>query len=1809
MGMELFEAYGVFRQSVESADAYLRDELSCEWSVIQELGESTKQKSKIGIATYSQPLCTVLQVALVDLLRDWKIMPQSVVGHSSGEIAAAYCMGALSRESAWMLAYFRGTLSTTLKQVAPDIQGAMLALGLGPGEATAMIEKAQAGAQVSVACVNSPTSVTISGDADGIERMLVAAESEGAFARKLQVDTAYHSSHMELVSQDYMSSIYDLKVEPNAAKSGIRMHTSVTGAVVHDPDELGPAHWVKNLICPVQFSAAIQDLVRPLSTGSKKRSRENAVDILVEIGPHSALRGPSVQSIQAICVSSVPCFSAITRSENGVQTALGLAGTLFSHGVPLDFAAANGDKSSPRPPRTLVDLPPYQWNHSQKYWAETRLVREFRLREHGPRSLIGAPFPATSANEHIWRGFLRLEEQPWVNDHKINDLTLYPGAGFIVMAVEGIRQMAFDQDTQNTRTITGFRLRDIQLISAMLVSPDKGEIEYTLSLKAGADEGWYRFAVASSGDGRSLTDNCIGAVLVEYDDVQLGSAEQLEIAAAFATASSSCHKTVDPGKFYETLRHVGFHYGPCFSNVTSLSCRPCTCVGSIVIPDVGFTVADTSPILDNLYKERPHIVHPTFLDAVFHLGFAALMGDGQKMTNPMVPTYIDEIYLSSRLPIDVGKHLKGFAYAKMAGLRNLQAEIAVMYEQESSPVLTIRGLHCSQIDNATSGAAGTGLPPAVKKYASQMIWRPHLQLLSEQDLKSWIQSKAKTVDEVLAEYIQLSHHIRPGMALLEFTPTEKSQSLLSSLISFGIAPLLNAARYTVCVPSTTAVDGIKNSLEPVSAMLDMSIHVTTSHLFSEKPPDTSETAPLPLADLVLTVDLCARGLEHTRELLQKLSEHLSTEGELLVVQHDAGNVSSLNHLARQAGLVVDAEISAAGGVLIVLKTMDVIKEQDQSNGKRPTEKPVTLLTWPSATQAAKVFLQDLYKSLLSVGLSPSIVNWDPARVHSLQDKDIISLLELEKPFWRDLVAPPDGTGEASFLSARDLILSSESVTWITGFADPATEMVVGIARVVRNENPGLSFRTINIFDALNTRAAELVSKCFVLRGGTQPDDTEFRLDQGVVQVNRVSVDMDANDAMDKRMSAANAAALRPIEKVKLASLAKSSCLRLAVEVADGLDSLHFVQEKPLAKGNVTLPEDLAEDEIEIAVEASCLREADLATVKGQNRLDPTLLGLEASGIVTRIGSKESKFRPGDRVMVLTPGAHRTLLRTKSGLVGKMPDGLKFEAAACIPFAFTTAWHALVYLARPTSCIERTCLMIDALNAVGRQALHIARQLGFQVFVTVDSVLQADYAVNVLNVNRSHIIILPSIGVWNLPRAITRLIPGKQGLDIVIDCSGRLTGEALRQTMRTLAPFGHYFRCVVDGSPAFAAPITSIASSPNLNTTISTVDIAYLLRNQPETLAHIVQQAFQFFREFGGHISERTQSFPASNIVAAIRAVETGSVENTVVTYSAKDIIPAKLYLEPLDLSPGLLPGTSLDPNAIYILSGGLGGLGRSPSIFLVEKLGARKLVFLSRSGATSPSASQLLNHLRALKTRPTIAAYVCDVSNRRALADALSKAEAEMGGKVSGVIQCAMVLRDTLWSNTSYKQWVDSTLPKVQGTANLSMLLPDVDFFLSLSSFAGIFGNRGQANCAAGNCYQDALARHRRQALGLKSGLTIDVPSMRDIGVLAETGMLESLREWDEVEAKFSIMEKTDMVFLADSLEGRAASSDQRKDKKSIRDVLTKVADLDEATEVIMQALVERVAEMQRVSVEEIDTSRYLHSYGLDSLVAIEVAN
>ena len=242
-----------------------------------------------------------------------------------------------------------------------------------------------------------------------------------------------------------------------------------------------------------------------------------------------------------------------------------------------------------------------------------------------------------------------------------------------------------------------------------------------------------------------------------------------------------------------------------------------------------------------------------------------------------------------------------------------------------------------------------------------------------------------------------------------------------------------------------------------------------------------------------------------------------------------------------------------------------------------------------------------------------------------------------------------------------------------------------------------------------------------------------------------------------------------------------------------------------------------------------------------------------------------------------------------------------------------------------------------------------------------------------------------------------------------------------------------------------------------------------------------------------------------------------------------------------------------------------------------------------------------------------------------------------------------MVLRDTLFVNMSHQQWLEATRPKVQGSWNLHKRLPDVDFFISLSSFAAVYGNRGQTNYSAAGAYEDALAHHRR-AHG-QHATTLDLGIMRDIGVLAETGITETLKDWEKPygirEQEFhalteraidgdihgtsqaqvitglatggsAIAAGIDAPFYLDSkrfaimaLTGTQNSASDSGDASSAptHTLIAAATSLEEAAAATTNALVKQVAKMLQMPAEEIDTDRFLHSYGIDSLVAIELMN
>ena len=632
------------------------------------------------------------------------------------------------------------------------------------------------------------------------------------------------------------------------------------------------------------------------------------------------------------------------------------------------------------------------------------------------------------------------------------------------------------------------------------------------------------------------------------------------------------------------------------------------------------------------------------------------------------------------------------------------------------------------------------------------------------------------------------------------------------------------------------------------------------------------------------------------------------------------------------------------------------------------------------------------------------------------------------------------------------------------------------------------------------------------------------------------------------------------------------------------------------------------------------------TAMGQ--IPDSTIGVDAAGIIARVGSAVTKFKVGDRVAFFAQGAHSTNPRTCADHCALIPDNMSFEEAASVPTIHGTAWYALVKLARVQP--GQSLLVHAAAGGVGQAAIQIAKHFGMEIFATVSNATKRQLLCDTYGIPDDHIFNSRDV---SFAKGIKRMTKGR-GVDVVLNS---LSGEALRQTWHCIAPFGYFveigLRDILNNTGLDMAPFKQDATFTFLN-------LAHVQKSRPDLMAAIVEGTFEFIRQGISKPVKPITAYPISEVERAFRLMQAGKhLGKLVLTWGANDVVPV------LDRQQSTL---RLDSDATYMLVGGLGGLGRSLSDHLVD-LGARKLCFVSRSGAQSPAAKSLVSSLEERGVQVQV--MKCDISSESAFCSAVSTIERELG-PIRGVVQGAMVLRDTLFANMTHRQWVEATRPKIQGTWNLHKQLPEVDFFITLSSAVATFGNRGQSNYSAAGAYQDALAYHRR-GIGLHA-TTVDLGIMRDVGVLAETGMTDNLREWEEPygirKPEFhALMENAidgdmkrsspaqiitglatggsavnagiDMPYYLDSAKFSVmALSGMRNAKGSgasgagtasgpTHSLIAQSETLEAANAAVVDALIRQVSRMLSLPLDEIDTSRFLHNYGIDSLLAIEVVN
>ena len=672
-----------------------------------------------------------MQIALVNLLESFGIKPSAVIGHSSGEIAAAYVystyvsvllliisrysFGALSLADACRIAYFRGIYAAHTADINKPC--GMMAVGLGLNQAAKYLKDFQTRSpnlRLCIACFNSPKNVTISGLAEHLRILKDDLDTQEVFAQVLQVKVAYHSPYMSSIAEEYRASIGS--IEGSLAESGVVYYSTSVNKEVFLDDLRSADYWVNNLLSPVLFTSALEGLCQSKHPDSKGSSIHP--NVLIEIGPHSALRIPIQQTLATLPDSaSTSYYPSQIRNGDSSNTFLQLLGTLHCLGYSIEFDANDVFGSNPV---CLSDLPEYEFNHTRSYWHESRLSKNFRFRKYPASDLLGVRVPDWNPLYARWRNIITTLENPWIEDHLINGTPLYPGAGQLVMAVEASAQYARDTDARNP---TGFCLRDVAFIKSLNISLDPEGVETQISLiplrdSADRSVGWSEFKVCIF-ENEEWAETCNGQIMVEYEEIEneidrgrekRHTSDQLR--KQYKGVSSRCTRQVSTEKVYRRLNDYGLELGSTFKvfeeirhnneheAVARIRLRQWTLRG-------------------NPLHNSSHYIHPTALDGVLQLGIVALSNCGNDDVPTMVPSRVGKLWLSARGLSGEGiGPLRGCAKSAYRGYRQTHMDIIAMDQTAGSPQVVVEGLETIIIGNGTSQS------PSHRRLCYRMAWKP-----------------------------------------------------------------------------------------------------------------------------------------------------------------------------------------------------------------------------------------------------------------------------------------------------------------------------------------------------------------------------------------------------------------------------------------------------------------------------------------------------------------------------------------------------------------------------------------------------------------------------------------------------------------------------------------------------------------------------------------------------------------------------------------------------------------------------------------------------------------------------------------------------------------------------------------------------------------------------------------------------------------------------------------------------------------------------------------------------------------------------
>ena len=1939
MGRELLKNDPLFRKKIEKCDRLLSKYAT--WSIIKELSRD-EASSKIDDTAIAQPAIFALQIALADLWKARGVTPTAVIGHSVGEVAAAYCAGIYTLNDAIRIIYHRSRLQGTTRG-----SGRMVAVAISPDKAKELIQGYEN--QIAITAINSPGLVTLAGETEILETLIEPLVNEKVFVRWLNVDYAFHTHKMDPIKDELIQVLKGIRTR----ESKIPFYSTVTGDVI-EGKKLNASYWWRNVREAVLFGPAIEKIM----------SKEH--ELYLELGPHPS-HSSSVMECLAHGGKKGSVLPSLRRKESDYQTILESLASLYTWGYPINWESLYAKDGN------FVHLPAYPWEQ-ERFWLESPLSEEYRLGS-SIHPLLGKKLNTPSPT---WECELDPRALPYLADHRLHDSIVFPGSAYVEIALAALSELYPNES---------YVIEDVKILKGLFMS--EGDI---IRIQFACDNSDDSFKIYSS----------INTTTGEWEVHAEGRFQKLSPRDPgkldLVHIKSTLDEEIDHAKIYKDFDDVGYQFGPCFREVQKIWRRDGESLAEIQITDVVlenlenyffhpavldacFQGGKETRFKDENRKARDNFFMPI---AVKRGRFYKSPGTHLWCHTLLVNDEEDRVEYNLVIADDDGSiiaEIKGFRVQRVDQSESITEDdlenCFLMFKWQPSelpgsrlePVELLSPTHIIE-------ELKPEIVPTYEKYDldgyvndfiprmdhlsfhfilsafSKLGWNPemgdrvskdglieqlgieeqHYRLFNHSLFEMLIREKViratpngeweftkfpekanleELCDDIRSTFPHLSAEMDLlmdcGAALAEVLSGKTDpldivfpggdQTKLSNFYKFSsdfkaynslfqkaislIAENLPEKRtlrileigsgtgsLTECLLQVLPSDHTEYCFTDISPLFTAAAKekfkefdfIEYRILDIEKPPSEQKFS-LHSYDLVLATNV----LHATADLKQTLghiNQLMTEEGLLLFLEVTSRRIfldlvfgllpgwwsytdtelrttqallsrqewESLlhnNEFRNVTSLVSTQKDDDAVQTLLLANASELLLEEESaaSSDAAADEDKFWLIFADQSGFAESLSkrLEEKGKTCVMITEGESFVreNETSYKIHPEQLEDmenLFSSLEIDPNVLQGIIhmwsldhptadmTTPETLEEAqqsgclNILNLIQTLVKSEPsptprVWMITHGAQAVSDTeeierivsapLMGLARVANNEHNEFNWTTIDLESSTTPENLEFLVEEIC----SADDETEIAYRGDERYVNRLE------KILTDEIPARTKEAVRQNGVIPY---------RLEIPTPGILNNLQLNETDRRTPGV---------EEIEIKVAAVGLNFRDVMKVIGMypgNSRDLKWLGDECAGTIVSVGKGVKDYQVGDEVVGMVPYCCRSYATVNKALVFHKPSDLSIEQAATLPIVFLTAHYTFNYLAHLQKG-EKVLIHAGA-GGVGQAAIQIAQHIGAEVFATAGTPEKREF---LKGQGIRHVMDSRSL---DFADEVMEITDGK-GVDVVLN---QLAGDFVTKGLSVLAPYGRF----IEIGKVDIYQNTKIGLEPfKKNLSYFAVDLSKHIEERPEFITKMLSEISEMFEEKKLKPMP-IKTFPITQAVDAFRYFA-----------QVKHIGKNVLSLEEDSIPVGLPSNqeTLFRADGTYLITGGLGGFGLEVAKWMI-KHGAKNLVLMGRSGASSDGAVEALQFMRNDGARVEVAK--ADVVSSDDVKRVLGKIDQEMP-PLKGVIHAAMVLDDGFLVQIDTEKFKKVLRPKMIGAWHLHQQtthLP-LDFFVLFSSASSIIGPNGQGNYAAANYFLDALA-HYRNARGLHA-LTVNWGALSEAGYVARNENvakyldllgLESFTPQEALSIFGNIISKNPVQLGASRVNWKAIAklnpsmaNSKLFSKVVNHDALSNnlgahahsfrpqllATPPDDRQKMVEDYICEQVAQVFGTSADKIDRDTPLTTIGLDSLMAIELMN